>query len=34
MFRYLATEAATLAAVTLFVGTVLLWAAIAEVLLR
>lgn len=34
MFRHVATEAAALAAVTLFVGTVVLWAAIAEKLLR
>lgn len=34
MFRHVATEAAALAAVTLFVGTVVLWAAIAEKLLH
>ncbi len=30
MFRHVATEAAALAAVTLFIGTLLLWAAILE----
>ncbi len=30
MFRHVCTEAAALAAVTLFVGTVMLWAAILD----
>lgn len=34
MFRYVCTEAATLAAVTLFIGTMMLWAAILEVVLH
>lgn len=34
MFRYISTEAAALASVTLFVGTLLLWAVIIEALLR
>lgn len=34
MFRHICTEAAALAAVTLFVGTMLLWAAILDHLFR